>query len=104
MGVILLSEQFLPEKFYSENGDVVSLPGIYGRFFTVKSNYGISEPAISTEEISRSAKIQFMGTIPVKEVSITVTDEKIVTICGSPFGVKMFTDGVLVVGFSEIKS
>ena len=34
----------------------------------------------------------------------SIPDEKIVKVCGTPFGVKMFTDGVLVVDFSKINT
>ena len=32
------------------------------------------------------------------------SDEKVLTVCGTPFGVKMFIDGVLVVDLSEIET
>ena len=32
----------------------------------------------------------------------SVTDRPTVTVCGTPFGVKMFSEGALVVGFSDI--
>lgn len=50
------------------------------------------------------SNILLMSSIPVKTVNVELLKEEKVTPCGVPFGVKMFTDGVLVVGISDIKT
>lgn len=42
------------------------------------------------------------GWLPVKTIRATVMQRPTVTVCGTPFGVKMFSEGALVVGFSEV--
>ena len=42
------------------------------------------------------------GVIPLKEVTVISTDQRYVAVSGKPFGIKMFCDGVMVVGFSDI--
>ena len=42
------------------------------------------------------------GLFPIKEVSVTVTDDRVVMVCGTPFGIKLYTKGVLVVGLSDV--
>ncbi len=42
------------------------------------------------------------GLIPIKEVAVTVTDHQVVMVCGTPFGIKLYTKGVLVVGLSDV--
>ena len=42
------------------------------------------------------------GVLPVKEVRTIVTQRPVVTVCGTPFGIKMFSDGALIVGFSDL--
>ena len=46
--------------------------------------------------------LKLLGTIPVKTVEVNVVDRKLVTVSGAPFGIKMFTDGLMVVGMSDI--
>jgi stage IV sporulation protein B len=46
--------------------------------------------------------LKLLGVIPVKTVEINVVDRKIVTVSGAPFGIKMFTDGLMVVGMSDV--
>ena len=42
------------------------------------------------------------GIIPVKNVTVTVTEDTVVMVCGTPFGIKLYTKGVLVVGLSDV--
>ncbi len=50
------------------------------------------------------ARLTLAGLFPLKEVTVTVTEERTVMVCGTPFGVKMYTDGVLVVGLSDVST
>lgn len=58
-------------------------------------------PAAAVGEQYR-AQLTLAGLFPLKEVTVTVTEEKTVMVCGTPFGIKMYTDGVLVVGLSDV--
>ena len=49
-----------------------------------------------------NAQLKLMGVIPIKNISIRVVEQKYVSLCGTPFGVKIFTDGVMVVGLGDI--
>ncbi len=48
------------------------------------------------------ANLRLLGLFPLKEVTVTVTEEPVVMVCGTPFGIKLYTDGVLVVGMAEV--
>ena len=104
MGSVFVSEKNLPDNFYISSGTSLSLPARYANLFTAEKDSSAFEPVISACEASYSAKIKLFGLVPVKSVSVSVSDEKTLILCGSPFGVKMFTDGVLVVNFSEIET
>ena len=51
---------------------------------------------------SYTASLKLFGLFPVKDVAVKVVDATSVVPCGTPFGIKMFTDGVLVVGMSAV--
>lgn len=104
MSAVFIFEKHLPDNFYISSGSSLSLPEKYGSLFTAEKDSGFSEPVFSTREASYSAKIKLLGSIPVKSVNVSVSDEKTLIVCGFPFGVKMFIDGVLVVNFSEIET
>lgn len=50
------------------------------------------------------AQVKLFGIIPVKKVSVKNTRRQSVVLCGTPFGVKIFTDGVMIVGITEISA
>lgn len=50
------------------------------------------------------ANVTLFGVIPIKTVNITATKSTDVVVLGNPFGIKIFTEGVLVVGFSDVQT
>ena len=42
------------------------------------------------------------GLVPVKTVRAISSERREVTVCGTPFGIKMFSNGALVVAFSDL--
>lgn len=47
-------------------------------------------------------KLRLLGLIDIKDVSVQVVDRRVVSLCGTPFGIKMVTDGVMVVGTGSV--
>lgn len=58
------------------------------------------QTAVSGESIT----VKLFNLIPVKTVNVTTVEDTEVLVLGKPFGLKMFTEGVLVVGFSDIET
>ena len=51
-----------------------------------------------------SAKLMLYNSIPLKTVKVSVVDNTSVLLCGMPFGIKMFTNGVVVVGLADVRT
>ncbi len=51
---------------------------------------------------SFSVKLKLFGVIPVTSANVQVVDENYVAVLGKPFGIKMYTDGVLVVDIGSV--
>ena len=47
-------------------------------------------------------QLSLLGIIDIKDVSVQVVDRRVVALCGTPFGIKMVTDGVMVVGTGAV--
>ena len=103
IGSVSVFDELLPEKFYSD-GNRISIASSYGKFITFDENPENARTVFNEQNSSYKATAKLLGIFPVREVDVTVTAEKIVKVCGTPFGVKMFTDGVLVVDFSKINT
>lgn len=56
--------------------------------------------ATGDEKTIYSARL--FGILPVKEVAVVSGNRRYVAVSGKPFGIKMFCDGVMIVGFSDI--
>ncbi len=49
-------------------------------------------------------RLKLFGIFPIKSVTVQQTQTVMLAPCGTPFGIKMVTDGVLVVGMSNLET
>ncbi len=90
----------LPDSYFVEQGQNLSIGGTVEAVAEVGQN---SERSVSaTVGDTYHSTLRWLGIFPVKTVSVTVSERPVVTLGGSPFGVKLYTDGVLVVSFSTV--
>ena len=47
-------------------------------------------------------RLSIGGVIPVKTARAISVQRRVVTVCGTPFGIKMFANGAMIVAFSDI--
>lgn len=92
----------LPEEICLEPGQTLQLP----RFAWVEPLRGRgSRNVASTQAVgSYQVTLALGGWLPVRTIRAVVTERPTVTVCGTPFGVKMFSEGALVVGFSDVNT
>lgn len=88
----------LPDQFHVTRGDTFSLPG--------SANDAVSVDASAAQRVgvqdNYEVNISLFGIIPIKTVQVEVVEKQYVVPCGVPFGIKMFTEGVVVVGLSDV--
>ena len=101
MTTVSVFSLLLPDSFYVSD-EKICFSSSYGKIITFDNFSSKAEEALSRTNSSRNTTAKLLGIFPIKEVALNFTDEKVVIVCGTPFGVKMFTEGVLVVGFSKI--
>ena len=91
----------LPERVYLEPGQALALPRF--SYLEPLRVHG-SRNAASTQAVgSYQTTLSLGGWLPVRTIRTIVTERARVTVCGTPFGVKMFSEGALVVGFSDVE-
>ncbi len=93
-GVVYLKNT-LPDKFYIENG-VNEL--------NIKCVFDLSGKIQKSQNESDSVNLKIMGWLPVKTVNIESIERISLIPCGTPFGIKMLTDGVIITDFGDVKS
>ncbi len=99
-GAIVYYYYTMPEQFSVTEGKALHLNGAIEVKDTVKSS--VRDAVAATAGNSYRSSLQLFGVIPVKEITVQVVKEPVVVVAGIPFGIKMYTDGVLVVGFSQV--
>ena len=90
----------LPEEICLEPEQTLHLP----RFAWVEPLRGHGSRNVASTRAVGSFRVTLAlgGWLPVKTVRAMVMQRPTVTVCGTPFGVKMFSEGALVVGFAEV--
>ena len=80
------------------------------RLFKLDLNTEALNQNVIAEETSRLSKgnyegtVKFLGAIPVKNVDVNVIKQTKVVPCGNSIGVKLYTDGLMVVGIAGFES
>lgn len=103
---------FLPDSVVIFQGEELNFKTIYGLRVNRKENYNSSYTAMQTstnlsEKVSDNVgtinlSLDLFGRIPLKEIDVNVLPRTTVIPLGNSVGLKLYTNGVLVVGMSEI--
>ncbi len=76
---------------------------IIGKYYSVSPVNDKSVDFQSARSVgANAAKLKLFGMIPVKDQEIVETETKSVLVSGMPFGIKLYTNGVIVVGTKDI--
>lgn len=90
----------LPDTFYTADAPtalhVASMP-----YLTAQKKQGSVAADSASPDTSANVTLALFGVLPVKTVRAVSTPRRTVQVCGTPFGVKLFSDGALVVAFSD---
>lgn len=92
--------QLLPDTFLVSQGSELKIAGM--PFLQVSDEHDGVSAAAAQRDNGQTVKLSIGGIIPVKTVRTQFVSRRVVTVCGTPFGIKMFANGAMVVGFSDI--
>ncbi|MCI8623676.1 MAG: SpoIVB peptidase [Provencibacterium sp.] len=91
----------LPDKYYIAEGEQLTIRSPFS-IYPEAENTLLPIEAYSVAGNTYSLQLRMLGAVSVKQVQVQVVDRKSVVPCGIPFGIKMFTEGVIVVGMSDV--
>ena len=102
----LYLQETLPDRFTVNPGQELQLASQYQYIQCSRPSDtdALSVYETTTEENRYTAELRLLGIVKIKDVSVQVAQEREVALCGMPFGIKMCTDGVLVVGTGSIQT
>ena len=102
MGFVTYLNYQIPDSFYvfdTENFSMEQLPSVQADPAVPQES-----PAGTSTSRSRETPLKLLGIIPIKTTYLHEVDEQYVVPCGTPFGLKMLTDGVVVVGLNPVET
>lgn len=95
-------DSVLPDEFNVVSGKTLKIDAkvplkaeYYGE------NYSESKMINSSKE-NYSVKLKAFGIFPIKKAKVSVVSKSSVLVLGNPFGIKIYTDGVMVVGIDSV--
>lgn len=101
LGFALYLSAELPDRYYLAKGNEFSI-GDNRLIQTAGSSRSYPLSVYSSAGNTFQMKLSLLGLIDIKDVSVQVVDRRVVSLCGTPFGIKMVTDGVMVVGTGSV--
>ena len=101
-GLLFALRAELPDTFVLEQGQPLAVESMPFLQAAPAVPVGSAAPAgVTAADKSANVTLTLLG-LPVKTVRTVQQQRRTVQLGGTPFGVKMFTDGALVVAFSDI--
>lgn len=101
--VALYTQAVLPDHYYVAAGETLNIRSSLP--ITTRSSQGsLPAEAYAAPGNSYNVNLKLPYGVEIKQVQVQVVDREMVIPGGNPFGIKMFTEGVIVVGLSDIAS
>lgn len=107
--VYILAIEAIPNSLILFEGESLNLKSIIGLTIKKDESYQAIQTATTANGVkanetkTTNVNIRLLGKIPVKEVNISVLPRTTVIPVGTVAGVKLYTNGVLVVGMTEVQ-
>lgn len=96
-GFVTIGENALPDKIITYENEENDLSSIFSYSDNLKTQSVDYQSAYPTQET-----IKLLGVVPVKSVTVTNKESQQVYVSGEAFGIKLYTDGVIVVGTQSV--
>ena len=91
-----------PDHYYNVEGETFSVSSMFGIQVNTSYEEDAAAQAGTDTPVSQQVGLSLFGIIPVKTATVDTVPEIMLAPCGTPFGVKILTDGVIVVGLNDI--
>ena len=92
----------IPDDLYSTQDGQVNIRSLPMVTVTPAGHSTHRAVTAPSQALKYSAKL--FGVVPLREVNVSASAVRKVAVAGIPFGIKMFSDGVKVVGISDIET
>lgn len=100
-GFVAYADAVYPDEMYIKNDSV----GVIDNIFYLTSDEDVSVGSQSAQSVGSAQKqLSVLGVIPVKTETVKTVAEDTVLVSGDSFGIKLYANGVMVVGTKDIEA
>ena len=99
-GALIYLEGKISDSYRIGDGEALKIDSV----IPISISYTAAEKTDRQGGGSFDAKVKVFGFVPARNITVDVVDDYYVAVLGTPFGIKIYTEGVLVVGFSEVET
>ncbi len=96
LGAIAIGQYLMPDSIVQYSGDSQKLSAL----FSYSDSSGTR--SVDYQTVSSKETVKLLGVVPVKEINVTHKETPAVYVSGEAFGIKLYTDGVIVVGTQSV--
>lgn len=100
--VMLFASSDVPDRIRVTNG-AEPITSDYWELSPQAADGSVAAASPKSDQ-SYTATAKLFGIFPLKNVAVERVDSPLVALCGTPFGIKMYIDGVLVVGLADVET
>ena len=93
----------LPNNYYVTKGTSLKLPCYFSVDVFSQSNT-VQSLNSKVTPLNSKVTLKLFGVIPIKDVNVQAVDRPVLVPGGNPFGIKLLTEGVMVIGLGEVQS
>lgn len=96
---IIYAERQIPNEIFISSSKQIKISKLY----TIKYNNNSAKTVSADKSMDEySIDVSLLDVIPIKSAKITVTQRRYVVPSGSLFGIRLYTDGIVIVGTDEV--
>ena len=107
-GIVFMGQQNIPDEIHLVGGEQINSDEMFSlklskeELISSKAVFSSASQGLQSGKEEYTLNFSLLGTIPIKASSVTVSQRQFVVPSGDVFGIKLFTDGVIVVGMDNI--
>ena len=102
--VVVYYNVTLPNQYYITEDSSLHLNRHFEIIAEKKMHKSVKGQVSKSLQPSDSTELKLLGIFPIKEVSVKTVERPMLIPGGSPFGIKMLTEGVVVIGIADVDS
>ncbi len=102
LGGIAYMERSLPDDYNILQGEGLLIDSKLPIEAVYSGDITSSSDSKKSRENEYEVELKALGIFPIKNASVSVVEQTDVYVLGSPFGIKIYTDGVMVVGIDSV--